>query len=132
MLHGISRAVPSEPLAHAYEEGSAVFYREIDHYSEHRDSWTVGDTPRKHDRAFIVLVCLRWPAGRNDCWGTDSHDCPEASREVWCSDLERAMRWCGQTSCRMGHGTDEDSRHQALPVAAPDGAAAPSKIVVNM
>lgn len=58
---------------HPYEDGSIVYYRATgnDFYKTHHDSYDPEDPPRRHQRAYTILLYLRVPDGSLKVGGTE-------------------------------------------------------------
>ena len=70
----ISNNTPkNHPHPHPYEDGSVVYYRATgnDFYSTHHDSYDPEDPPRRHQRAYTILLYLRVPEGSPEVGGTE-------------------------------------------------------------
>jgi hypothetical protein len=67
------KSVPSSNHPHPYEDGSIVYYRATgnDFYDTHHDSYDAEDPPRKHQRAYTILLYLRVPNGSPLVGGTE-------------------------------------------------------------
>ena len=60
-------------LDHPYEDGSVVYYRSSknDFYESHHDSYDPRDPPRKHQRAYTILLYVFSPTGSATDGGTE-------------------------------------------------------------
>jgi len=58
---------------HPYEDGSVVYYRATgnDFYNTHHDSYDPEEPPRRHQRAYTILLYLRAPDGSLKVGGTE-------------------------------------------------------------
>lgn len=68
-----SASSSNHPHPHPYEDGSVVYYRATgnDFYNTHHDSYDPEDPPRRHQRAYTILLYLRVPNGSLEVGGTE-------------------------------------------------------------